>query len=192
MKLSFMYKTFRDRWEQYQQFWMFSDPHFGDTELREGMRAEGRWHPNDEETINRINQKIGKKDIFCCLGDVGNPEWIKKIRAGYKILVLGNHDAGVANYLPFFDEVYEGPVFVGEKLVFSHEPLDFSFAKNIHGHLHQGKLHPDKNHINVCADIIDYKPLPLGELLYNSPLSEIQSLHRQTIDGATERKRNRK
>ena len=162
MKLPFIYKTFRDRWEQYQQFWMFSDPHFGDTELREGMRAEGRWRSSDEEIINRINQKVGKKDIFCCLGDVGDPEWIKKIRASYKILVLGNHDAGVANYLPFF------------------------------GHVHQGKLHPDKNHINVCADVIDYKPLPLGELLYNSPLSAIQSLHRQTIDGATERKRSRK
>ena len=78
MKLPFMYKTFRDKWEQYQQFWMLSDCHFEDIGLRDGMRAQGRWRPNDEEIINRINQKVGKKDIFCCLGDIGNPEWIKK------------------------------------------------------------------------------------------------------------------
>lgn len=192
MKLPFMYKTFRDRWEQYQQFWMLSDCHFDDVELREGMRVQGRWRPNDEEIVNRINQKVGKKDIFCCLGDVGNPEWIKKIRAGYKILLLGNHDAGVANYQDYFDEIYEGPIFVGEKIAFSHEPLDFTFVKNIHGHVHQGKLHPDKSHINICADVVDYKPLSLGELLYNSPLSDIQSLHRQTINTATKRKENRK
>lgn len=192
MKLPFMYKTFRDKWEQYQQFWMLSDCHFEDIELRDGMRAQGRWRPNDEEIINRINQKVGKKDIFCCLGDVGNPEWIKKIRAGYKILLLGNHDSGVSNYQDYFDEIYEGPIFVGEKIAFSHEPIDFTFVKNIHGHIHQGKLYPDKNHINVCADVIDYKPLPLGELLYNSPLSNVQSIHRQTISAATKRKENRK
>lgn len=191
MKLPFMYKTFRDRWEQYQQFWLYSDPHFDDIELQKSKCAEGCRRPDSEELVKLINQKVGKKDIFCCLGDVGNPEWIKKIRAGYKILVMGNHDAGVANYLPFFDEIYEGPIFVGEKLAFSHELLEIDFVKSVHGHNHQGKLYPDKNHINVCADVIDYKPLSLGELLHNSPLSNIQSIHRQTINTATKRKEAR-
>ena len=51
----------------------------------------------DEEQIKRINSKIGKYDTLVILGDVGDIEWVRKIR-GYKVLVMGNHDAGATNY----------------------------------------------------------------------------------------------
>ena len=51
----------------------------------------------DEEQIKRINSKIGKYDTLVVLGDVGDIEWVRKIR-GYKVLVMCNHDAGATKY----------------------------------------------------------------------------------------------
>lgn len=31
-------------------------------------------------------------DTFICLGDVGSPEFAAQIKAGHKVLLLGNHD----------------------------------------------------------------------------------------------------
>ena len=51
-----------------------------------------------EEQIDIINKLVHKNDCLILLGDVGNVEWIKKIKAGYKVLITGNHDAGAENY----------------------------------------------------------------------------------------------
>lgn len=106
-----------------------------------------------------------KNDTTIFLGDIGDVNYIKKIR-GYKVLIMSNHDAGAFRYqrnshilikefesieeaknaernheidkyeinmtAPFiagyrdnklFDEVYEGPLTIAEKLIFSHEQL---------------------------------------------------------------------
>ena len=87
MALPGVYKIFNDRWCN-QTVWIISDPHFGDEDLRAGMPNR----PSDEELVRRINAKVGRKDTLIILGDVGDIEFVKKLR-GYKVLICGNHDA---------------------------------------------------------------------------------------------------
>lgn len=88
-----------------------------------------------------------------------------------------------------FDEVYEGPVMIAEKLILSHEPIDVPWAFNIHGHDHAGKKR--KNHLNVCSDVIGHVPVNMNQFMKSGALAHIDTIHRDTIDKATERKRKR-
>ena len=224
-----------DHWHKEGTLYIYSDPHFDDAELAAGLPNR----PSAEEQVKMINSKVGKKDTIIFLGDIGNVEWIKKIR-GYKVLIMGNHDAGRTNYerviaherfefdrceegvrdamarlypdckysveegygfhAPFewwdayadnqlFDEVFEGPVMLGEKLILSHEPVDIPWAFNIHGHDHAGAKR--KNHLNVCADVIGYMPVNMNQFMKSGALSHIETIHRETIDKATVRKAKR-
>ena len=178
-----LYKCF-DHWSKQGTVWIYSDTHFCDKELQAG-------HPrpySDEEHLKRINSCVGKKDTFICLGDVGDVEFAKRIK-GYKVLICGNHDAGRTNYEGIFDEVYEGPLVIAEKFILSHEPLDVPWAFNIHGHDHVG--HDRPFHLNVCADVVDYKPVNLNQFMKSGPAAHVVSVHRVTIDKATERKAKR-
>jgi calcineurin-like phosphoesterase family protein len=80
-------------WHKQGTVWIYSDTHFNDKELGEGVAAR----PSAEEHLKLINSKVGKKDTFIHLGDVGDIEFIRKIK-GYKVLIAGNHDAGLSNY----------------------------------------------------------------------------------------------
>ena len=221
-----------------QTVWIYSDPHFSDEDLEYGIKNR----PSDEEQIRRINAKAGRKDTLIILGDVGNIECVRKLRAGRKVLICGNHDLGATRYkrevvkrifdqdihplvqeiydimnaeypgwhirvveehdfhCPFerwiayadnmlFDEVYEGALIVGEKLILSHEPVEIPWLYNIHGHDHAGKKR--KNHLNVCSDVIGYEPVNLTQKLKSGLMSAITTIHRATIDSATERKAKR-
>ena len=215
-----------------QTVWIYSDPHFSDEDLEYGIKNR----PSDEEQIRRINAKAGRKDTLIILGDVGNICWVRKLRAGRKVLICGNHDLGATRYKrhrdtvvlsvydftqeeameemqrrypgyqikfecmgmtgwvfsidnKLFDEVYEGALIVGEKLILSHEPVDIPWLYNIHGHDHTG--HMRKNHLNVCSDVIGYEPINLTQKLKNGLMSAITTIHRETIDNATERKKKR-
>ena len=214
-----------------QTVWVYSDPHFGDKDLDKGICGR----PSTEEQIASINTCAGRKDTLIILGDVGDIEAVRKLRAGRKVLIMGNHDAGATNYkrerirkvydsnrftkeevlemvrkdypgwnieihlgLPgwrvfannnLFDEVYEGALIVGEKLILSHEPVDIPWAFNIHGHDHTGAYRA--NHLNVCSDVVGYKPVNFNQFLKSGAMSKIQTIHRETIDKATERKKKR-
>lgn len=220
-----------------QTVWIYSDPHFSDEDLEYGIKNR----PSDEEQIRRINAKAGRRDTLIILGDVGNIECVRQLRAGRKILICGNHDLGATRYkrevvkkiydadiwnqdsaiadmrakypgwkvwcvedyefhAPFrrwnmyadnmlFDEVYEGALIVGEKLILSHEPVEIPWLYNIHGHDHAGKKR--KNHLNVCSDVIGYEPVNLTQRLKSGLMSAITTIHRATIDSATERKAKR-
>ena len=221
-----------------QTVWIYSDPHFSDEDLEYGIKNR----PSDEEQIRRINAKAGRRDTLIILGDVGNIDCVRKLRAGRKVLICGNHDLGATRYkrevvkrifdqdihplvqeiydimnaeypgwhirvvedwefhAPFkrwiayadnmlFDEVYEGALIVGEKLILSHEPVEIPWLYNIHGHDHAGKKR--KNHLNVCSDVIGYEPVNLTQKLKSGLMSAITTIHRATIDSATERKAKR-
>ena len=185
MALPGVYKIFNDRWCN-QTVWIYSDPHFGDKELASGMPNR----PSDEEQIKMINSKVGRKDTLIILGDIGDVECAKQLR-GYKVLICGNHDAGKTIYEDVFDEVYSGPLMIGEKLFLSHEPVNIPFAFNIHGHDHSGWTHKDWAHLNVCSDVIGYTPINLNQMLKSGLTSKVDSIHRQTIDDATVRKKKR-
>lgn len=234
MAIAGLYKMF-DHWHAEGTLWIYSDPHFDDMDLAAGLPNR----PSAEEQVKMINSKVGKKDTIIFLGDIGNVEWIKKVR-GYKILIMGNHDAGRTNYerqmitqflskdlytkeqaldlmktmYPncrysieerkqldsffevsadnlLFDEVFEGPIMLGEKLILSHEPVDVPWAFNIHGHIHDSKHKNDKRHFNVCADVIGYTPVNMNQFMKSGALAHIETIHRETIDKATVRKAKR-
>ena len=236
MAIAGLYKIF-DHWHQEGTLWIFSDPHFGDDELTTGIHNR----PSAAEIVQRINAKCGRKDTLICLGDVGDVEYVKLLRAKRKILICGNHDAGRTNYerqiiarkfpkelfqkqealdemkrvypgcrysiddgydfhQPFeywqvtadnmlFDEVYEGPLMIAEKLILSHEPVDVPWAYNIHGHDHQGRKR--KNHTNVCVDVTGYQPINMNQWMKSGAMAHVETIHRDTIDKATIRKKKR-
>ena len=233
-----MYKNLYDQFAHWFHdgkgtVYFYSDPHFNDDE----MKYLRKNYIGDDEQVRRINSKIGKYDTLVILGDVGDIEWIRKIR-GYKVLVMGNHDMGATKYkrqqhLEFydareytketaftdaktkyknwniqmeydqgilypmhiahcdnglFDEVYEGALMIAPNIILSHEPVEFPYAKNIAGHDHANKYNGT---INVCAEHIDYTPVPLKWLVEQGML-KAPDIHRETIDGAIERKAKRK
>ena len=117
-----------------------------------------------------------------------------------------------------FDEVYTGCVMLNEKIILSHEPVDFKYAFNIHGHDHSGSdfikyalldndsdIPSDKmykvyleaiknyglNKLNVCAEWAGYYPVCLSQIIKSGVLSTIPDIHRETIDNATVRSRRK-
>lgn len=185
MVLSGVYKTFMKRWENFQTAWIISDLHFNEMDLKRAFPNR----PTDDELVRRINAKVGRKDILFVLGDCGDLEYVKKLR-GYKVLIMGNHDTGATKYEEVFDEVYEGALIIGEKIILSHEPVQIPWVFNFHGHNHAQKKNAP-NHMNVCADVIGYEPAHLNSLLNGGIASKVYTIHRETIDNATDRKRKR-
>lgn len=115
------------------------------------------------------------------------PEWkIKDVTERYEF-----HYPFTAWVVTFdnclFDEVYGGPLMISPKIILSHEPLDIDWAFNIHGHTHL--LEYDRiGHKCVCSDVINYKPISLSDIIKSGRIGDVKSLHRTTIDKATERK----
>lgn len=233
-----LYQIF-NHWHEEGTVWMYADPHFGDKDLEHKIHNR----PSNEEHIKIINSKCGRKDTLIVLGDVGDIECVRKLRAKKKVLIMGNHDAGRTNYerqvvtelfakllyteeqalecmktmypncrytidegysfhSPFefwkvsadnmlFDEVYEGPLMIAEKLILSHEPVNIPWAFNIHGHVHNRNHKNDNHHFNVCSDVINYTPINFNQWMKSGYLSKIETIHRTTIDSATARARKR-
>lgn len=198
MKIN-LYPCFK-HWLDFNNIFIYSDPHFSDAEMKH-LRKN---YVGDEEQVCRINSKVGRKDIIIFLGDIGNTDFIKQIR-GYKVLIMGNHDAGATRYQRriykdgenkivdnrLFDEVYEGILCISEKIVLSHEPCEIPYMFNIHGHDHSGPKRT-KNTINMCAEQIDYTPVSLKAIVESGMMKNIEGIHRITIDEATERSKRKK
>lgn len=177
-------------WSDGGSIMILSDTHFEDPDCE--LMDENWITP--QEQINIINSKVMKGDTFIHLGDVGNPEWIKKIKAHYKVLIMGNHDVGASKYKEYFNEIYTGPLFIADKILLSHEPIPgITFALNIHGHNHasqlpMGKMVDVNTHINLAANVCGYTPKSLSKIIDSGALKNISSIHRQTIDLAGLRK----
>ena len=184
MILPGVYDMFNERWGQFQTAHIISDLHFNEDDLKKAFPER----PSDEELVKMINSKVGRKDILLILGDCGDLEYVKQLK-GYKVLIMGNHDCGATKYKEIFDEVYEGALIVGEKLILTHEPVEIPWLFNVHGHDHAG--HKRQNHLNVCSDAIGWEPVNFTSFLKSGFASKIQTIHRETIDNATKRKAKR-
>lgn len=181
-----LYEPFR-HWSDGGSVYILSDLHFDDEDCK-FMSPD--WI-TPEEQLSIINGIVMKNDTFICLGDVGKPEYIKDIRARKKILILGNHDAKGA-YNNCFDEIYTGPLFIAEKILLSHEPVyGLPWCLNIHGHDHNN-IEPYKEgckHINLAANVCGYTPINLGKIIKEGVLADVPSIHRMTIDRASEKRK---
>lgn len=175
-----LYDKFK-HWSASGAVYIISDTHFCDEDC---PLMDKKWISPDEQ-VKIINQKVSNKDTLIHLGDVGDVRYISKIR-GYKVLIKGNHDSGSKKYHEYFDEVYEGPLFIAEKILLSHERIEgLDFCFNIHGHDHTPGHTGDEMHLNVAANNCNYTPINLGEFIKSGRLKHIISLHRQTIQKAT-------
>jgi calcineurin-like phosphoesterase family protein len=161
--------------------YLISDTHFDDPDCK-FMSPD--W-PTPEEHIAHIKKFVHKNDTLIHLGDVGNPEWLAALKC-YKVLIMGNHDQSKEKFAPFFDEIYGGPLMIGEKLILSHEPLDIGWAFNIHGHDHNPRHAWDCYHFNLAANVVYWDVYDLKHDFINGGwLAGIDSIHRITINNAS-------
>ena len=176
-----LYPVFRRSWSEKGSVWIISDTHFADSDCK---LMDPKWIA-PEEQVNILKSCIGKYDTLIHLGDVGDPEYLKNVK-GYKVLIMGNHDQSITKFQPYFDEVYAGPLFISDKILLSHEPiygLDFCF--NIHGHDHNPASSISEYQMNLAANVCNYTPVNLGKLIKDGILSNIDNIHRITIDKAS-------
>ena len=150
--------------------WICSDLHLGDTGILKYERTQFKnSDEHDDFIIKRINLTINKDDTFVCLGDLGKywENTITKIKnCKRKVLILGNHDReNKGKYRKYFNEVYDGPLFVNKFTVISHEPIPVSeHFINIHGHLHNANLDND-HYVNVSIAMNNYNLYPLDKTI---------------------------
>ena len=111
------------------------------------------------------------------------------------------HSPFIEGYISnkLFDEVYNGPLFISDKILLSHERIELPFALNIHGH-HHTEDHVNKSvhtvdgkeyisyQINCSADVIDFYPIRLDYIIENVPLKTITGIHDMCIESARSRK----
>ena len=183
-----LYPLFQ-KWCEKGCIYIISDTHFEDKDCK---FMDNNWL-NPIVHLNAINKVIHKQDTLIHLGDVGNPEYIDKIKVIHKVLITGNHDRlGILR--EHFNEVFTGPLFIADRILLSHEPI-YGFegsVLNIHGHNHSGLMFnyvPELDcysHINLASNICHYMPYNLGKGIKTGHLKNIQNYHRKTIDNATE------
>ena len=121
---------------------------------------------------------------------------MQRIYPGCRYIISEEYDFENENYVwvvkadnMLFDEVYEGALIIGEKFILSHEPVELPWALNFHGHDHQGGFH--KNSVNCCCDAIGYQPINMNQIMKQGLAARIDTIHRETIDKATKRKKKR-
>lgn len=187
-----VYDSLKHWYERGGTIWFYSDPHFNDEEMKY-LRKD---YIGDDAQVLAINKKVTDRDTIVFLGDIGDINFIPKIR-GYKVLIMGNHDTGAFNYRRrvidtkdnhLFDEVYEGPLTIAEKIILSHEPVDIMGMINIHGHTHGLPLHPTDKSWNVCAENINYTPICFKEIVNSGMIGDTLSIHRLAINKQKEQK----
>lgn len=165
--------------------------HFGHSFIAR-LRGFQDEYQHDEYLIKQYNSVVGRKDLVYILGDITmeNPEYYYQLDRlnGRKIVVLGNHDKpkDVPELLKYVESVagmikYKGCFLTHAPI----HPSEVSFCRfNIHAHIHDNYLHDvyvpevygresDTPHstidkyINVDAQLVDYKPKTLEQLIGN-------------------------
>lgn len=162
---------------QENKTWITSDSHFNHSNI---ILYENRPFADkdgmNEELIKRWNEVVAPNDTVYHLGDVvfggkAIREGILSRLNGYKILRLGNHDhrTSKAQWLKYFDEVYEDDILLDD-ICLSHYPLsDYEMDRllavglikgNVHGHVHSqiGDLDQTKYKC-VSVELTDYRPI---------------------------------
>jgi calcineurin-like phosphoesterase family protein len=146
--------------------------HFGhrNMAIKRGFRDEFEY---EEYVVKQWNYVVNKKDTTYLLGDItmekANYEILNRLN-GIKHVILGNHDESQhTKHMQNYVNKIAGMVNYKKEFILTHCPihpceLEYRFKYNIHGHVHTNSLTDDR-YINVCAEMIDYKPKLLRELL---------------------------
>jgi len=152
--------------------YVFSDPHFWHENMAKKRDFSCAEEMNDF-IVMKWNQVISKHDCVYLLGDItmekSNYEILNRLK-GVINVVLGNHDQRqhVREMLKYVNSV-AGMIDYKGKVILTHCPihvsqLEFRYGINIHGHVHENSLE-DTRYINVCAEVIDYQPVEIKQLV---------------------------
>lgn len=184
MKNIKLYPSF-NHWLKYDAIYLISDTHFDDNDCK---YMDSNWI-TPEEHMAILKKVLNKQTLLIHLGDVGNPDYLDELKC-YKVLITGNHDV-LGKVASHFDEVYTGPLFIADRLILSHEPVQGleDFAVNIHGHDHAANFR--HNHINLASNVCHFKVFNLGASIKCGLLSQVKNIHRVTIDNAASKKQKR-
>ena len=141
------------------------------------------------ELVRRWLAKLHKDDTFYFLGDFGRPTDI--ITAALvemfgkspcrKVAIRGNHDHEQETALMkmLFDEVYDYPIWISNRIILSHFPCAvWKDQLNIHGHLH-GSVLDSPNH--VCASIHVAQYQPINNHIVNGCLGRLPKYNRRFL-----------
>ena len=189
-----LYPCFQ-HWSELGGVYLVSDTHFKDLD-----RKYMGYFISDEDQFYILNETCHQFDTLIHLGDVGDLSYIKRLRC-HKVLIMGNHDQSIEKMEEIFDEVYSGPLWISQKIVLSHEPIDIqswswiegegtNIAFNIHGHDHRDSVR-DYYHLNLAQNVFGYVPLNLNQFIKSGKLKNLKDIHRITIDIATLEKEER-
>jgi len=156
----------------------YSDPHFGHKNMAIKRGFKDEYQMNDH-IISEWNKVVSKRDVTYILGDITmeNSKFYYCLDSlnGIKKVVLGNHDKPqhilsllnyvnkVAGMIKYKDKTTGNKIFLTHCPIHSKE-LSYRVQYNIHGHVHENSI-DDKRYINVSAEVIDYKPKLITELI---------------------------
>ena len=171
-------------WCSTGSIYIISDTHFDDFDCK---YMDPNWI-EPEEHMNIISSIVRKTDTLIHLGDVGNAEYLDTLRC-HNVLLTSNHDL-LSKVGSHFDEVFNGPLFIADRILLSHEPIFGleDICVNIHGHCHGEKGIEKRSHINLASDVCGYTVFNLGAEINKGLLSKAQNYHRLTIDNANFKK----
>ena len=127
---------------------------------------------HDEHIIKMWNSVINKRDTVYVLGDITmertHPYELLKRLNGVINVVLGNHDyknhsKELLNYVNTVAGMVDYKGFILTHCPIHPSQLEHRYIKNIHGHVHSNSL-DDNRYINVCCEVVDYKPVLISQL----------------------------
>ena|SRR6056297_1334857 len=165
-----------------KNIWFIADTHFLHPKIVDICNRPIDKESHDQWLLERINERVGKKDHLFFLGDVslGNKAKTEKILhkiRGKKFLILGNHDKNIKSST-LFKEIwtrknfnFNSEPFPNIHIVLDHFPLA-SWERKVHGsmHLHghtHGRFDNSVNGLSfdIGVDANNYYPLNLEEVL---------------------------
>ena len=155
--------------------YVFSDPHFHHENMAK-HRGFSCAEEMNELIVKNWNNTVSKRDAVFLLGDItmekNNYAILDRLN-GLINVVLGNHDERQhVKYLLEHVNSVAGMIDYKDKCILTHCPvhpsqLEFRYSWNIHGHVHENSI-SDERYVNVCAEVIDYRPKLLMNLIpYN-------------------------
>ena len=160
---------------EHHKVFVWSDQHFGHKNIiKYSDRPFADIDEMRETMIRNHNDVVTMEDFVIWVGDIAflNDDKANQILHrlnGYKILIVGNHDMHKKKLKKLHvDEVhliYDIEV-SGVTMVFTHFPIT-NLPKpivNVHGHTHD-KEDQSVQHINVSVERIDYRPVPLTNII---------------------------
>lgn len=165
--------------EKSRKVFIISDTHFNHSKIIDYCnRPFKNVVEMNDFILSNWNDSIEDNDIVYHLGDVyiGDvPSFLFNLK-GRKRLILGNHDNPKDQILQkIFEKIMLWRKWPEYACILSHIPLHnsallpnnkYSFKNyvNIHGHIHNNES-PSIEHINVCVEKTDYKPVEIEALL---------------------------